>query len=154
MLIAKPPGEWLDATGRFDPDYPHAGATGALTVAVLVWPGSAREGLAKFRSNDASGFAAREIARLDARVPLAAGWRLWRLGETQIFRAEVGDSHRASEQWSRGERCLAHIHLAFAGLPQIGEDGATRLALADEALAKGVAERNSCYTRRFDNYES
>ncbi len=36
MLIAKPPGEWLDATGRFDPDYPHAGATGALTVAVLV----------------------------------------------------------------------------------------------------------------------
>jgi hypothetical protein len=74
MLIAKPPGEWLDATGRFDPDYPHAGATGALTVAVLVWPGSAREGLAKFRSIDASGFAAREIARLDARVPLAAGW--------------------------------------------------------------------------------
>lgn len=95
MLIAKPPGEWLDATGRFDPDYPHAGATGALTVAVLVWPGSAREGLAKFRSNDASGFAAREIARLDARVPLAAGWRLWRLGETQIFRAEAGDSQPA-----------------------------------------------------------
>jgi Protein of unknown function (DUF3047) len=90
MLIAKPPGEWLDATGRFEPGYPHEGATGALTVAVLIWPGPAREGLAKLRSKDASGSAAREIARLDASVPLAPGWRhLWRLGESQIFRAEA-----------------------------------------------------------------
>jgi hypothetical protein len=29
-------------------------------------------------------------------VPLAAGWQhLWRLGETQIFRAEAGDSQPA-----------------------------------------------------------
>ena len=48
---------------------------------------------------------------------------------------------RASEQWSRGDKCLAHIHLAFTGLPQIGEDGATRLVLADEALAKGASPR-------------
>ena len=33
MLVAKPPGEWLDSTGRFDPNYPRAGAAGALTVA-------------------------------------------------------------------------------------------------------------------------
>ena len=91
MLVAKPPGEWLDETGRFEPDYPHAGGTGALTVAVLVWPGSAKEGLAKLRSTDESGSAAREIARLDARGPQASGWRhLWRLGESQIFRAEAG----------------------------------------------------------------
>ena len=63
MLIAKPPGEWLDETGRFDPEYPHEGATGALTVAVLIWPGPAREGLARLRTLDASGSAAREIAQ-------------------------------------------------------------------------------------------
>jgi hypothetical protein len=90
MLIAKPPGEWRDETGGFEPEYPHEGATGALTVAVLIWPGPAKEGLAKLRSNDASGFATREIARIDARVPLTPGWRhLWRLGETEIFRAEA-----------------------------------------------------------------
>jgi hypothetical protein len=70
MLIAKPPGEWLDETGRFEPDYPHIGASGALTVAVLIWRASA-----KLRSADVSGAAAREIARLNARVPLAPGWR-------------------------------------------------------------------------------
>ena len=90
MLIAKPPGEWLDESGRFLPDYPHEGASGGLMVAVLIWPGPARDGLTRFRTNDASGSAARELARLDARVPLAPGWRhLWRLGENQIFRAEA-----------------------------------------------------------------
>ncbi len=89
MLITKPPGEWLDETGRFDPSVPREGASGALTVAVLVWPGRAREGLAKFRAHDESSYAAREIARLDTRRPRPPGWRhLWRLGETEIFRAE------------------------------------------------------------------
>lgn len=92
MLIAKPPGEWLDETGRFEPGYPHTGASGALTVAVLVWSASAREGLAKLRGADESGFAAREIARLNVRAPPVPGWRhLWRLGESQIFRADSGD---------------------------------------------------------------
>jgi hypothetical protein len=53
----------------------------------------------------------------------------------------IGNLRRAAEQWSRGDKCLAHIHLAFASLPQIDEDGAARLALADEALAMGVTPR-------------
>jgi hypothetical protein len=89
MLVAKPPGEWLDLTGRFDPNYPRAGATGALTVAVLIWRGRAREGLARLSASDASGSAAREIARFEAQTPLPPGWRhMWQLGETEIFRAE------------------------------------------------------------------
>ena len=82
MLIAKPPGEWLDETGRFEPDYPHAGGTGALTVAVLVWPGSAKEGLAKLpvhgrerigsARNRAAGRARATGVRLAAFV---AAWR-------------------------------------------------------------------------------
>jgi hypothetical protein len=89
MVVAEPPGEWLDSTGRFDPDYPRAGAAGALTVAVLIWRGSAREGLARLSASDRSGSAAREIARLDAQTPLPSGWRhMWLIGETEIFRAE------------------------------------------------------------------
>jgi hypothetical protein len=53
----------------------------------------------------------------------------------------IGNLRRAAEQWSRGDKCLAHIHLAFAGLPQIDEDCAARLALADEALRMGVTPR-------------
>jgi Protein of unknown function (DUF3047) len=89
MLITKPPGEWLDMTGRFEPDYPHAGATGALSVAVLVWPGPAKEGLVRFRAKDETGLTAREILRLDKSAGAPSGWRhMWRLGESQIFRAE------------------------------------------------------------------
>jgi len=44
---------------------------------------------------------------------------------------------RTSEHWSRGDRCLAHIHLAHAGLPAIDEAGALRLALCEEAPALG-----------------
>lgn len=28
----------------------------------------------------------------------------------------IGNLRRASEQWSRGDKCLAHIHLAHAGV--------------------------------------
>src|SRR5262245_45916397 len=51
----------------------------------------------------------------------------------------IGNLQRSSEQWARGDKCLAHIHLAFAGLPRIDEDAATRLARAEEALAKGAS---------------
>ena len=96
MLVAKPPGEWLDSTGRFDPAYPRAGAAGALRVAVMIWRGPAREGLARLSASDASGSAAREIARLDARTPLPPGWRhMWLIGETEIFRAETGGAEPA-----------------------------------------------------------
>ena len=92
MLIAKPPGEWLDESGRFDPAYPHEGASGGLTVAVLVWRGLAKQGLLKLRAVDRSGYARRELARLENQGEPPKGWRhLWRLGESQIFRAEAGE---------------------------------------------------------------
>lgn len=53
----------------------------------------------------------------------------------------IGNLSRASEHWARGDRCLAYIHLAHAGLPEIDEAGAWRLALCDEALALGCAPR-------------
>ncbi len=48
---------------------------------------------------------------------------------------------RASEHWSRGDKCLAHIHLAHAGLPEIDAAGAYRLALCEQALALGYTPR-------------
>jgi hypothetical protein len=131
MLVAKPPGEWLDVTGRFDPAYPRAGASGSLTVAALVWPGPAREGLARFRANDASGSAAREAARLDAHAPLPKGWRhMWQLGETEIFRAEPAGSQPA-------RICCQTAH--DAGILQypvsVALDRSTRLAWAWRADA-------------------
>ena len=129
MLIAKPPGEWLDATGRFDPDYPHAGASGGLLVAVLIWPGSAREGLVTLRKGDASGSAAREIARLDARVPPPPGWRhLWRLGESPIFRAEPAGPQPARIC------CLTSQDVGILQYPvDVALDRSTRLAWAWKA---------------------
>ncbi len=126
MLVTKPPGEWLDRTGRFDPEYPRAGASGALTVAVAVWPGAAKEGLARLRGGDASGSSAREIARLDAQSPLPSGWNhMWQLGETQIFRTESAGAQPA-------RICCRTAH--DAGILQFpvksGLDRSTRLAWA------------------------
>jgi hypothetical protein len=76
MLIAKPPGEWRDSTGRFEPDYPHAGATGALTVAILVWlvqPGT------DWRNSGQSTRAVLPHGRLRGSTPaLAAHVAAWR----------------------------------------------------------------------------
>jgi hypothetical protein len=57
--------------------------------------------------------------------------------DKNISARALGNLRRASEQWALGDKCLAHIHLAFAGLPKIDDEGAIRLALAEEALAKG-----------------
>ncbi len=49
---------------------------------------------------------------------------------------------RASEQWSRGEKCLSAIELAFAGLPRLeGREEGFRLFLAEELLEKRFSPR-------------
>jgi hypothetical protein len=46
---------------------------------------------------------------------------------------------RAAEDWSRGDRALANIRLAFVPLPRVeSRDDAYRLPLADSALAAGI----------------
>jgi hypothetical protein len=48
----------------------------------------------------------------------------------------------ASEQWRRGEKALAHIHLAFAGLPRLeSANDAYRLYLAEALLDDGLPPR-------------
>jgi len=53
----------------------------------------------------------------------------------------VGKISRACELWNEGEKVLAHIHLAHAGLPPCGEGEALGLFAADELLQSGVTPR-------------
>ncbi len=53
----------------------------------------------------------------------------------------IGNLSCASKQWSRGDKCLAYIHLAHTGLPEIDAAGAYRLALCEQALDLGATPR-------------
>jgi hypothetical protein len=57
---------------------------------------------------------------------------------------------RACEIWNEGEKALAHIHLAQAGLPPCGEEDALRLFAADELLESGVTPDTLMKAQGFD----
>ncbi len=96
-VVAKPPGEWADERGAFDPAFPRGGLAGVLSVCVIVWKESALKGLdVMARAGDHEALVAEALE--DARHPVEApeGWRyLWRLGEGRIYReASDGDQRR------------------------------------------------------------
>jgi hypothetical protein len=62
----------------------------------------------------------------------------------------VAKISRACELWNEGEKALAHIHLAHAGLPPCGEGEALRLFAADELLQSGVTPRELLMAQGFD----
>jgi hypothetical protein len=57
---------------------------------------------------------------------------------------------RAAELWNDGERALAHIHLAHAGLPPCGEAQALLLFVADELIEAGVTPEALMEVQGFD----
>lgn len=58
---------------------------------------------------------------------------------------------RASEQWGRGDKALAHIELAFARFPRLEtRDDAFRLFLAEDLLARGMTPRRLTRALGFD----
>jgi hypothetical protein len=57
---------------------------------------------------------------------------------------------RAAELWNEGEKALAHIHLAYAGLPPCTDEQALRLFVADELLDSGVAPAELMKAQGFD----
>jgi hypothetical protein len=60
----------------------------------------------------------------------------------QVPPGVVNKIEKASEQWRRGERALAHIHLAFARLPRLeSANDAYRLYLAEALLDDGLPLR-------------
>jgi len=96
-IVAKPPGEWADEQGTFDPAIPRAGVTGEIGACVIVWKGSALEGLeAMARAGDYEGLVADALSRARNPVAAPAGWRyLWRLGDGEIFRDAASEHGHA-----------------------------------------------------------
>lgn len=95
-IVAKPPGEWANEQGAFDPAYPRGGVTGEIGACVIVWKDGALAGLETMaRAGDYEGLVARALE--EARNPVfpPQGWRyLWRVGEGRIFRdANAGAGH-------------------------------------------------------------
>lgn len=94
-VCLKPPGEWLDESGRFDPDIPRKGATGHVDVVIGVWPGQPQAGLAVLEKNLGFKVAHAQVGRLPPQ-----GWKyLWRIGDGAIYNADKHD----------GKPCI-HVH--------------------------------------------
>lgn len=93
-IVAKPPGEWANDRGEFDPAFPRAGITGALKVCVIVWKGDAEAGLkAMLHEGDHGGLVGRALDELRHPVQIPQGWSyLWRLGQGAIY-SDAGDGH-------------------------------------------------------------
>jgi hypothetical protein len=92
MLVAKPPGEFLDPSGQFDPALPHVGGGGLFHTIVLVWAHSVKPGLERFAMYDVTGLATRELARLAGPDPTPPGWRHhWRVGASSIYSTYAGN---------------------------------------------------------------
>ena len=64
--------------------------------------------------------------------------------------AVLGSLRRVAKHWQGGDKCLAAIHLAQMGLPDIVKDAAYRLALAAELIDAGVAPRELAQELGFD----
>ncbi len=87
------------------------------------------------------------LAKLDDKaLPIEADQeRIWTLlsvayGE-EISHAVFGSLRCVAKNWQGGDKCLAAIHLAQMGLPDIGENAAYRLSLAAELIDAGIAPR-------------
>lgn len=88
QIVAKPPGEWADESGDFDPAFPRGGLTGEIGACLILWRGPALAGLeAMARAGDHEGLVASALEETRNPVPPPRGWRyLWRLGDGRIFR--------------------------------------------------------------------
>ena len=91
------------------------------------------------KSRDSDGVAQLAIGRAAERILalLAVAY-----GKT-VGPKTLGGIRRAATEWSRGETCLAQIHLARCGLPRLPDDEEApfRLFLGDEMLAEGLTPR-------------
>jgi hypothetical protein len=85
------------------------------------------------------------LAKLDNKaLPTEADQeRIWTLLSVayghKVPLAVLGSLRRVAKHWQGGDKCLAAIHLAQMGLPDIGKDAAYRVALAAKLSDAGVA---------------
>jgi hypothetical protein len=70
--------------------------------------------------------------------------------ERPVEACVVAKLRRACERWIEGEKALAHIHLAHAGLPPCGEVEVLRLFVANELIDAGVTPAGLMKAQGFD----
>jgi hypothetical protein len=70
--------------------------------------------------------------------------------EQQVDTHVLAKIGRPCELWDEGEKALAHIHLAHAGLPPCEEERALRLFVVDELLEAGVTPVELMKAQGFD----
>ncbi|MGQ0530984.1 MAG: DUF3047 domain-containing protein, partial [Panacagrimonas sp.] len=84
-FASKPPGEFADRSGAFDPAVPRLKFSGGFDVAVIQWRGDAVQALQAAAKLEPDLFAP-ALARLQSPTRVPAGWHyLWRLGQGEIF---------------------------------------------------------------------
>jgi hypothetical protein len=94
----KPPGEFLNEDGEFDPEVPRKGASGKVVVVVALWQGDAASGMAAFeRVTGLRGL-------VTAETPPPKGWHnLWRLGGGPIYRDGECDGRHCIKVHTHGD---------------------------------------------------
>lgn len=94
QVVTKPPGEFADRHGDFDPTQKRDPMTGAFNIAVLRWQDDGEAAIARCAAVDPTHFGPL-LQRLRAPVTPPAGWHyLWRLGEGEIFHShDHGGQH-------------------------------------------------------------
>ena len=98
-LCLKPPGEWLDESGRFDPDVPRTGASGKIVVVLALWPGDAGAGIAALERM--TGLKGLDV-NADATPP--GGWSyLWRIGDGAIYGTREDDGRPCIHMHTHGD---------------------------------------------------
>lgn len=84
-FVAKPPGEFANTAGRFEPDQSRALLDGGYRVAVIQWRSPLDESLARASAVSPSLFAPL-LSRWREPVLPPPGWHyLWRLGQGEIY---------------------------------------------------------------------
>lgn len=84
-LTGKPPGEFADPQGGFEPHLPRNGFSGGFEVAVIQWRGDALAGLHAASRLEPELFGP-ALARLQRPANPPTGWHyLWRLGQGEIY---------------------------------------------------------------------
>lgn len=99
-LCLKPPGEWADENGAFDPAFPHSGSEGEIRAVVALWPCSAKDGLAALAQTD---FAALAGVAATTSAPPADWSYLWRLGDGAIYEPSTDGGKPAIHVHTHGD---------------------------------------------------
>ncbi len=98
LSLCVSPGNWTDPSGGYEAPDPYGGLPGGFAVLLVRWRGDARRGIeALLALAPDEPLLRAELERLDEEIERPEGWApLWRIGETDVFRAARGERGAAA----------------------------------------------------------